>query len=326
MKKLTVAILVCFTIASFPACKKQTTSVNNGNNNVITTATPLTDFGTATYRGYQGGLYPNGSNQRPSSHEAAGIALAQAIKPLNISGTVDETSGNIVWLSIGMSNATQETQAFLSLMQTFPGKNPKLVTIDGAVGGQDINAINNSSAPYWNAVSGRLSAAGLTVEQVQVIWFKEAEGSPSDTSFANYPDALKSKFKSVMQLLKIKFPNLKMVYLSSRSYGGYATSNLNPEPFAWYSGWAVKRMIEEQINGDASLNYTGSNPSSAWLSWGPYLWANGTTPRSDGLTWVVSDFQSDGTHPSTTGRQKVAQMLFNFFTTDVTSKPWFLKP
>ena len=326
MKKLTGIILISFTIASFSACKKQAILVDNGNNNVIVTATPLIDFGAATYRGFQGGLYPNGSNQRPSTHEAAGIALAQAIKPLNISGTVDETSGNIVWMSIGMSNATQETQAFLSLMQTFPDKNSKLVTIDGAVGGQDINAINNPTASYWNTVSSRLSAAGLTAEQVQVIWFKEAEGSPSDTSFANYPDALKSKYKSVMQLLKIKFPNLKMAYLSSRIYAGYATSNLNPEPFAWYSGWTVKRLIEDQINGDPSLNYTGSNPTSAWLSWGPYLWAKGTTPRSDGLTWVISDFQSDGTHPATTGRQKVAQMLLNFFYTDLTSKPWFLKP
>jgi hypothetical protein len=84
-------------------------------------------------------------------------------------------------------------------------------------------------------------------------------------------------------------------------------------------------LIESQINGDASLNYVGNNPSSAWLSWGPYLWANGITPRSDGLTWVISDYQSDGTHPSISGRQKVAQMLLQFFSTDETTKPWFLK-
>lgn len=198
--------------------------------------------------------------------------------------------------------------------------------IDGAEGGQDINAINNSTASYWNTVSNRLATAALTAAQVQVIWYKEAEAQPTDTSFATYPTALKVKYKSVMQLLKSKFPNLKLVYLSDRIYAGYATSNLNPEPFAWYTGWTVKRLIEDQLNGDASLNYSGSNPSSAWLSWGPYLWAKGTTPRSDGLTWVQSDYQSDGTHPSTTGRQKVAQMLLTFFSTDETTKPWFLKP
>ncbi|MEO6683878.1 MAG: hypothetical protein ABIN48_13730, partial [Ginsengibacter sp.] len=270
--------------------------------------------------------YPGGSNKRPIAHQSAGLAIAQAIKPLNSSGIVDEATGKIVWISIGMSNTTQETQTFLSLIQGYANKNPKLHLIDGAQGGQDINSINHSTAAYWNTVSNRLASANATAAQVQVIWFKQAEAQPTDTAFATYPDALKAKYKSVMQILKTKFPNLKLVYLSSRVYVGYANSKLNPEPFSWYTGWTVKRLIEDQINGDPSLTFSGNNPSSAWLSWGPYLWANGTTPRSDGLIWTPSDFQSDGTHPGTTGRQKVAEMLLQFFTTDETTKPWFLKP
>ncbi len=289
-------------------------------------ATALTDFGTGKYRGAMGGLYPNGLNQRPPLHNVAGIAIAQSIKPLNGMGAEDVVNGKIVWISIGMSNATQETQAFLSLAQTAPTKNPKLVLIDGAQGGQDINAINNPAASYWSHVLNRLSVAGLGEEQVQVIWFKEAEAGATDTAFVSYPDALKIKYRSVMQLLKTKFPNLKLVYLSSRIYAGYATSGLNPEPFAWFSGWSIKRLIEDQIGGDPELNYSGNNPSSAFLSWGPYLWANGTIARSDGLTWLASDFQPDGTHPSASGRQKVAQLLLNFFNSDETTKPWFIKP
>ena len=301
---------------------------NSGQNwvNEITASTPLTDFGNATYRGFQGGLYSNGSNYRPKAHNAAGLALAKGIKPLNSEGKRDEKSGTIVWLSIGMSNTTQETQAFLLRMQTFPAKNPKLTLVDGAVGGEDINRINDSSASYWRAVYKRLSAVNLSPLQVQVIWFKEAEKRPTDTAFATYPDALKMKYKEVMQILKAKFPNLKLVYLSSRIYAGYAKTKQNPEPFAWYTGWTVKRLIEDQIKGDATLNYSGANPSAAWLSWGPYLWANGTTPRSDGLTWVPADYQADGTHPSVAGRQKVAEMLLHFFSNDDTAKPWFLKP
>jgi hypothetical protein len=324
--KILVPVYFAFGVIVFFACRKQNTSTVTTAANVITTSTSLMDFGTATYRGFSGGLYPNGANQRPPAHNAAGVALATNIKPLSTTGAVDDTNGKIVWMSVGMSNTTQETQAFLSVMQNYPAKNPKLVLVDGAEGGQDINAINSSSASYWSTVSNRLTAAGLTAAQVQVIWFKQAEAQPTDTSFATYPNALKAKYQSVMQLLRAKFPNLKMVYLSDRIYAGYATSKLNPEPFAWYTGWTVKRLIESQINGDTSLTYTGNNPRSAWLSWGPELWANGTNPRSDGLTWIPSDYQSDGTHPGTTGRQKVAQMLLQFFTTDETTKPWFLKP
>jgi hypothetical protein len=329
MRKIGIISFATFSLIVFLSCKKHDTSASTaaaGNNGIIATATSLMDFGSGSFRGFQGGLYPNGSNVRPSAHNAAGVAIATSIKPLSTSGAVDETNGKIVWMSIGMSNTTQETQAFLSLMQTYPNKHPKLVLIDGAEGGQDINAINSSAASYWNTVSNRLTTAGLTAAQVQVIWYKEAEAQPTDTSFATYPDALKEKYKSVMQMLKAKFPNLKLLYLSDRIYAGYATSKLNPEPFAWYTGWTVKRLIEAQINGDSSLSYSGSNPQSAWLSWGPELWANGTTPRSDGLTWVPSDYLSDGTHPGTTGREKVAQMLLKFFSTDETTKPWFLKP
>lgn len=327
MKRPVTLISVCLSfLIIFIACKKETSSNVNGGSTEITMPTSLLDFNGGRYRGYEGGLYPNGSNQRPSAHNAAGLALANNIKPLNSTGAVDENNGKIVWMSIGMSNTTQETQAFLTLMQSYPNKNPKLTLVDGAVGGQDINAINSAAAPYWTTVSDRLTNLGLTASQVQVIWYKEAEAQPTDTAFATYPDALKEKYRSVMQMLKAKFTNLKLVYLSDRIYAGYATSKLNPEPFAWYTGWTVKRLIESQVNGDASLSYSGTNPKSAWLAWGPELWANGTTPRSDGLTWVASDYQSDGTHPGTSGRQKVAQMLLNFFSTDETTKSWFLKP
>lgn len=321
MKAIFSITLVFFLL---PISCKKNSAQNNGA--IISTATPLIDFGNATYRGNQGGLYPGGSNTRPTSHNAAGVSIAQNIQPLNSTGAIDAANGKIVWMSIGMSNCTQETQAFLSIMQTFTNKNPKLALVDGAEGGQDINAINNPAAAYWNTVNSRLANAGVTPQQVQIIWYKEAEAQPTDTSFLTYPVSLKIKYRSVMQMLKNKFPNLKLVYLSDRIYAGYATTNLNPEPFAWYTGWCVKSLIADQINGDAGLVYSGSSPSAAWLSWGPYLWAKGTTARSDGLTWVVSDYQSDGTHPSTSGRQKVAQMLLNFFSTDETTRVWFLKP
>jgi PKD domain len=61
------------------------------------------------------------------------------------------------------------------------------------------------------------------------------------------------------------------------------------------------------------------------LCWGPYLWADGTIPRSDGLTYLCSDvIPEDYTHPSDSGKAKVASELLAFFKADPTATSWFL--
>ncbi|MEO8149639.1 MAG: T9SS type A sorting domain-containing protein [Bacteroidia bacterium] len=317
MKKLLLATILLLASLNINAQNCANTSVGYP---------PLADLGTNYWQGSQGGLYPNGSNYKPAAHNLAGLSIAQNILPLDTAGNVDLVNGKVVWLSVGMSNTTMETQVLIPMVDTFLLKNPKLVLVDGAQGGQDIVIIDDVNAVFWNIISQRLVALGLTFKQVQVIWFKQAEKMPTDTAFASYPDSLKEKFKIALQIEKSKFPNTKLAYLSNRIYAGYATSQLNPEPYAYYASWSVKRLIEDQLNGDTSLTYSGVNPRVPWLAWGADLWADGTTPRSDGLTWICpDDFNNDGTHPSNPlGRQKVANLLFNFFTTDSTSVPWFL--
>ena len=48
---------------------------------------------------------------------------------------------------------------------------------------------------------------------------------------------------------------------------------------------------------------------SPWIAWGPYLWADGTTPRSDGLFYECSDLDDDGIHPGEGVTQKVTMLL-----------------
>jgi len=123
--------------------------------------------------------------------------------------------------------------------------------------------------------------------------------------------------RSIVEILSTKFAQLKLVYVSSRIYGGYSETDLSPEPIAYESAFAVKWLIEERINN------SGPDSSVPWVSWGPYLWADGLTPRSDGLTWERSDFGPDGVHPSAQGVLKVATMLLEFFQNGTTTKPWF---
>jgi hypothetical protein len=285
------------------------------------------DLGSGTYNGWTGGLYPNGSNYMPAAHKSAGLYMSSQVQPLDTAGSLDVT-GKIVWLSIGFSNATQEASTFIPLANALPNKNPKLTLIDGAVGGQTAQILstpsNSSYATYWSTVASRLANNGVTSKQVQVIWFKDdniAGSTPIDT----HSDSLYVQTKRIMNELKTRFPNVKLCYIASRIYAGYASSTLNPEPYAYRNGWTMKKIIESQINGDPQLAYTGVTAKSPWLAWGSYLWADGTNPRSDGLTWICpDDYATDGTHPSTIGRQKVANILLNFFKTDSTTCPWFL--
>jgi hypothetical protein len=285
---------------------------------------PLTELA-GTYQTYTGGLYPGGANTPPADHLEAGLELADTITPLDTLGTSNST-GRIVLLSVGMSNATQEYSTFIPLATGSGLKNPRVQLIDGAQGGQTAAIFANPNANAWTVIDQRLRNAGAHPAQVQAVWLKEANAGPTQ-GFPLAAQILRDDLRAVVQNLHARFPNLKLCYLSSRIYAGYASTPLNPEPYAYESGFAVRWLIEEQIAGSAALNHDpDTGPVMApWLAWGPYLWADGLTPRaSDGLTWECADFvASDGTHPSASGRAKVAQMLLDFFVADPTTEPWF---
>lgn len=299
--------------------------------NTSTGMIPLTDLGAGFYQGKQGGLYPNGSNTCPPAHLEAGLQIVNSIGPLKPNGK-PKKKGSIVLLSIGMSNTTMEFSTFKPIADVDPDKNPKLVIVDGAQGGMAANIITNPNDPkyqqFWQTVDNRLAEAGVTPKQVQIAWVKQADIRPT-AAFPNDALALQAELEEIAHLLVARFPNIRIAYYSSRIYGGYASTTLNPEPFAYQSGFAVKWMIEKQINGSPDLNYDSSRGevNAPWLAWGPYLWADGLTPRSDGLTWSCSQYIDDGTHPApgpNNARDKVADMLLDFFKHDATATPWFL--
>jgi hypothetical protein len=295
---------------------------------------PLTDLGAGSYLGSQGGLYPGGSNSRPVAHETAGLAVAAQISPLDAAGNPDPAGGRIVLASMGMSNTTQEFSTFMPLAAADPELSPRMTFVDGAQGGQTAQNWADPANPCWATFAARLSNAGVTGQQLQIVWVKLA--SPASSYPATFPagaQQVQAWMRQAILNLKSKYPSVRIAYLSSRIYAGYASTNLNPEPQAYENGYSVKWLIEAQVNGDAGLAYGGASPPAPWLSWGPYLWADGlgsdnvpggSYGRSDGLEWLCSDLTSDGTHPATTGRQKVAQMLLAFLKTDATSSSWIL--
>lgn len=300
-----------------------------------TGVTPLPDAGPRFYKTFQGGLYPRGGNVRPALHDAAAQALAASVQPLDANGQPNSVSGRIVLLSVGMSNTTQEfassgTQNFKARAEADPAKNPRLTIVDGAQGGQDARDWLDPNGTPWVTLDARLANSGVTAQQVQVVWMKHARRQPNSLgAFPAHALVFRDDLATIARTLRSRFPNLKLLYLSSRTraYTNVATA-LSPEPFAFESGFSVKWLIEDQIAGRGNLNWdpAAGDAVAPFMLWGPYLWADGTVPRSDGFTWLCSDLNADYTHPSPAGGvPKVASQLLAFFKTDATATPWFLR-
>ena len=308
-------------------------------------ATPLNDLGAGLYLGqFEGGLYENGANVPPSDHNAAGITHAAAITLLSSSGT-PMAGGKIVMVSIGMSNTTQEfcssasgppcdSFTFMGLAGADPNVNhTSLIIVNGAAGGQAASTWDSPTDSNYDRVRDtRLTPAGVTEQQVQVAWVKVANAGPTLPLPSASSDAysLETSTGNIARALKLRYPNLQAVFLSSRIYAGYATTSLNPEPYAYESGLAMKWLVQAQVNQmrgapidprAGNLDYDGG--IAPWIGWGPYFWADGLIPRSDGLTWAATDFAADGTHPATNGRAKAGSMLHSFFTTSPFTTCWF---
>ncbi|HYM77006.1 MAG TPA: Ig-like domain-containing protein [Candidatus Dormibacteraeota bacterium] len=319
------------------------------------------------YLHFQGGLYENSSDTVPTDHDTAGKAAAVAIQPLDHTGKAS-SSGAIVFLGIGMSNATEEFSAFSSTAAADSGVNHATLAIeDGATGA--------ATACYWTVAQGQTGATCpnakgvllnnqydrvrdtvlatavgapsappgcgstsnpcLTEAQVQVLWIKNANPRPGPAGERTLCDATVSgcvnnsgteailyeaQLGATIRAAKSRYPNLKEVFLATRIYAGYATDGLNPEPYAYEYGYSAKWLIEAQIVQERNntvdpvagdMSYTSG--TAAWTAWGTYIWADGATPRSDGLEWLQSDFQSDGTHPNATGTTKVVDQLMGYF-------------
>jgi len=281
--------------------------------------TPLTDM-TATdrYEGEEGGLYGKGSNQPPEAHRRAAEAALAEIRPLNPEGEPDD-NGVIGFIAISMSNATQEFSRFKQLADRSPLKSSKVVIVDCAQGGQAMAEWAPPEARPWREALRRIENARISARQVQAAWVKLANKMPSG-SFQDHTRQLERDTLAVLHNAKRQFPNLRVVYLGSRIYAGYARTPLNPEPYAYESAFAARRLLQRQIQGDAEFAST----RCPLLLWGPYLWADGTRGRKlDQLVWKPDDFGPDGVHPSVSGRQKVAELLLTFCTTDPLARSWF---
>jgi hypothetical protein len=224
-----------------------------------------------------------------------------------------------------MSNTAGEFGLFVNQAVHDDSLNPHLILANGAQGGAVATSWVDPQASIWQDVEALLAFKQVTPQQVQVAWVKLTNYDLNE--FPQAAQKLQGDLEAVARNLKLHYPNIKIAYYSSRTRAYAYWEGANPEPGAFETGFAVKWMIEKQIDGDPGLNYDPDHGQvvAPWLAWGPYLWIDGVNPRSDGMVWLASDLRIDCVHPSLSGRQKVVDQLNAFFKTDETARAWFLK-
>ena len=254
--------------------------------------------------------------------------------------------GKYVLLSIGGAEVTQEwcsaatrppctAWSLMGRAAADPSVNHyTMVIVNGADSArQDAKAWASPTSPSYERIkTARLTPLGLSENQVQIIWAQLDDLYPVNTLPSDSAEAyvLMSNLGQVMRAWRTRYPYLRLVFLSSRLYAGYATTDVSPEPYAYEQGFGVKWLIESQIKemrGAAANPWAGSlnyvKKTAPLILWGPYLWAAGETPRSDGLLWRRTDFERDGITPSQDGENKVGFNLLNFFKSSLYTRCWF---
>lgn len=306
-----------------------------------TVPVPINDLGRRTYRGAQGGLFPGGLNTEPADHAAAGIAHANAVQPLAVNGTTNG-AGRYVLMSVGGTDASAawcspsssppcNGWSFTGRAVSDPAVNHStLVIVNGAIPGADFHDWISASHSNYNRIRDtRLAPLGLSENQVQAIWITLRDSATNFSIRASQSDAglQIDHLAGTVRALKSRYPNLQLVFVSSRVYGGYSP---NGEVPAYEWGFVVKWVIEMDIDrtrGEAGSTDAGTIRNSAarpWISWGPYPWARGSEARSDGLAWPRGDFDSSGVKLSRSGEARLAGLLVDFFKGSPYTRCWFL--
>lgn len=292
---------------------------------------PLNEMGDTTYRGFQGGFYPNGATTPQGQYAADLDSINKTIWGLDTAGNRKNKAGTIVIGGVGVCLSGAPVNG-LRRRKRNPIAIQNINFVNFEYGGAAYQYVADPNSTYWQHVALKMPSQNTTYKQVQMLWLT-SDDSTSITDFPQRPLIAKENIKAAVRTLKIKFPNLKIVYFVGRPYTynlsdttgtGKIMNSRSRNPAPYHQGWAEKWALEDQINGDPGLAYKGPNAVAPILTWGAYEWTQGKLPNADGFTWYPSDTR-DGLHPTDGGKDKIAQYFWNFLTTDPYTTQWYLR-
>ena len=352
MKFLAIFLLSLISIAA---------SAQKNTSGTVAGVPAVTDDPSYVYKGLSFGQYDDlttglGTNTPPSAHDAWGQSIAASIKPIN---------GSTVGLLIGLSNAvlfgTQLPTNFVNQTNTLRSEgivNSSFHVVCGARGSTPSSEWENNDYKAYTDANIQLKTAGFQTSQVQILFIENGDPNQPPNALLHTATSLAPPAPHIPPLstdadywnliynmgnqiryLRTQYPNVQQVFLHARIYAGYAVwTASNPEPYALEQSLAIKYLVMAQAlqeeNGTIDPVAGDLLTNCPWIGWGYYMWANGATPRNDGLTWLESDYQTTGgsayVHPSATGVAQQVNWPVNgataFYLASPYSASWYAAP
>ena len=110
-------------------------------------------------------------------------------------------------------------------------------------------------------LANAIQLAGLTPQKVQVVWLKQANGGTQlgRDNFPIYAQHLRDDMATIVRRVRETYPNVQIVYLTSRIYTGYSRITLIPEPVIYEGAFSVRWLIQDQIAGGGESGITYNN-------------------------------------------------------------------
>lgn len=231
-------------------------------------------------------LYPGGY-EPPAGYLDAAIA--------QLSG-----DNQIVIVGIGPSIMQNSLSGFIPFLSR-PEVNGNIVFVDGSLGSNQ-QRFEDPDYPGWNVGINRLPA-GLTAADVDIVFYYNQLTGQSGT-FEQYVATAADSFELTYDIINDKFPNVRLILQNGQHYAGWCGQCKAPEPYAYWSGYAVKELIARRINGEIS---------GAVIGWNAYQWDD---------TWP-QNYYSDGLHLSGLGQQATGQLWHDYLSTSIHAA-WYL--
>ena len=218
---------------------------------------------------------------------------------------------------IGMSNAFQQCEHWIRVQNNALSDqiNSDLIIINCAVGSHAIERWNNESYDdlLWNSCDRQLKLNNISNTDNVYVWHKAAmqflteydeSGTRQLLSSEKAYESLLVELSTFSERIVEKMPYVSTVFVSGRSYGGFATNIERGEPYSYENNLAINEWVQ-------------NNPSVKGVMYmlGPSLWgpncANATNLSQ--FCYQRSDYSPDGVHMSMQGRSKVVRILNEFF-------------